>query len=369
MEERYDDDFYQDIVDQKINLIFVITALVANLIGTIANVFIFGMSITTIICMSFSLILIVALIVARVTKKYRIVLYVVGILLILFEFPALYLSYREAAIPYMILGIFSICFVYRGKAKYTILGIASGIYLFAIASSFAFPEFYRTIFDTAGELRMLISAITATLITGFTVATIGSIITHNYSVKNNEYIELNKRLERMNHYDSLTPCYNRKFLMDYLQMNCNVRTNNGLSIILFDLIDLGYINFKYGYSTGDLILSQFADIIFAALRGRGIVARYDGQKFVAVVYATAPEEIKRIINGILDEFKKYCDKNKGEHFNVAYGITICKSNFSVDDELKIVYARSCDYASKLPKRNYDHIDNGLLGNPLEENIV
>ena len=71
MEERYDDDFYQDIVDQKINLIFVITALVANLIGTIANVFIFGMSITTIICMSFSLILIVALIVARVTKKYR----------------------------------------------------------------------------------------------------------------------------------------------------------------------------------------------------------------------------------------------------------------------------------------------------------
>lgn len=358
MEDKFDEDYYKDLTELRINMVFVLASLVANSIGTIANIILFGMSITTYVCMAFMLIILLGTILVRITKKHKFVMYLLGLSIVMLEFPFLYFSYREAAIPYIILGVYGLSIIFKGRLKYVLLVSSIIIDIASIAFSFAFPAFYDNIYEESGDITLLISTIVATTITVFVIVVTINILLYNYKTKNNEYVELNKRLERMNHYDSLTPCYNRKFLMDYLQMNCNVKSNTGLSIVLFDVIDLGYINFKYGYTVGDTVLSQFADITFSALRGRGIVARYDGQKFVAVIYATASEEIKRVVTSIVDEFKKYGKKTYNDPFNVSYGITICKSNFSVDDELKIVYARSCDYANKLPHREY-LVDNDL----------
>ncbi len=353
MEDTLDKEFYRDDTRQKLYLIFDITALIANIIGAVSNVFIFGLSTTTIVCIAFTLILLIATLFARITKKYDVAIYVVAFLIAAIEFPYLYFSYRISAIAYLVLGIYSASIVYKGRAKIAILSILASIYVIDLAVGFVYPDYYNEVVAKAGSVSMLISGLVSGLITTITICLTINIVIYSYENKNNEYIELNKRLERMNHYDSLTPCYNRKFLMDYLQTNCNVRTNNGLSIVLFDIVDLGYINFKYGYTTGDQVLSEFADIVFGALKGHGIVARYDGQKFVAILYITVQEEINRIVNGVVEEFKKFGEKLKNDKFNVSYGVTICKSNFSVDDELKIVYARSCDYARKLPHRNYE----------------
>ena len=358
MEDTFEKEYYADNTTQKIYLIFVITSLVANILGAVSNVFIFGMSITTIVCFSFIAIILVATIFGRVFKKYDVAMSIAAFLICAIEFPFLYFSYRISALPYLVLGIYAASIIYKGRAKVAMLSIFATIYVIIIAVGFVYPDYYDEIVEASGSVSMIISGLVSGIITTITVALTINIVIYNYVNKNNEYIELNKRLERMNHYDSLTPCYNRKFLMDYLQTNCNVRTNNGLSIVLFDIIDLGYINFKYGYTVGDQVLAEFADIVFATLKGRGIVARYDGQKFVAILYVTVQEEINKIINAVLDEFKKFSEKIKNDKFNVSYGVTICRSNFSVDDELKIVYARSLDNARKLPHRVFS--EEGLM---------
>ncbi len=353
MEDTFDKEFYSDNTTQKLYLIFDLTALIANIIGAVSNIFIFGLSVTTIVCIAFTVLILIATLLARITKKYDIAVYIMAFLIAAIEFPFLYFSYRISSISYLVLGIYAASIIYKGRGKIAVLSILIAIYVITIAAGFIYPQYYESIINEAGNVAMIISGIVCAIIASISMGLTINLLIYNYENKNNEYIELNKRLERMNHYDSLTPAYNRKFLMDYLQTNCNVRTNNGLSIVLFDIIDLGYINIKYGYSIGDQVLAQFADIVFAALKGRGIVARYDGQKFVAILYITVQDEINKIISGILEEFKKYCEKLKNDKFNVSYGVTICRSNFSVDDELKIVYARSCDYARKLPHRVYN----------------
>ncbi len=360
MEDTFEKEYYTDNTTQKLYLIFDITALVANIIGAVANVFIFGLSSTTIVCISFTIILLLATLIARLTKKYDITIYIVAFLLAAFEFPFLYFSYRISAIAYLVLGIYSASIIYKGRGKIAVLSILSSIYVIIIAAGFIYPSYYNNIVEEVGSVSLIISGLVSGIITTFSLTLTINLMIYNYTNKNNEYIELNKRLERMNHYDSLTPCYNRKFLMDYLKTNCNVRTNNGLSIVLFDIVDLGYINFKYGYTTGDQVLAQFADIVFAALKGRGIVARYDGQKFIAILYITVQDEINKIVTSIVEDFKKFGEKLKNDKFNVSYGITICKSNFSVDDELKIVYARSLDYARRFPHRVYDDTSFGRV---------
>lgn len=360
MEDTFEKEFYSDNTTQKLYLIFDITALVANIIGAISNVFIFGLSVTTIVCIVFTILILIATLVARITKKYDLAIYIMAFLIAAIEFPFLIFSYRISSIAYLVLGIYSASILYKGRTKIAVLTILSTIYVVTIAVGIIYPDYYNSIVEKAGSVAMMISGLVCGLITAVSIGLTMNLLIYNFTNKNNEYIELNKRLERMNHYDSLTPAYNRKFLMDYLQTNCNVRTNNGLSIILFDIVDLGYINIKYGYSVGDQVLAQFADIVFAALKGRGIVARYDGQKFVAILYITIQDEINKIVSGVVEDFKKYGEKIKNDKFNVSYGVTICRSNFSVDDELKIVYARSCDYARKLPHRVYDEDEFGRL---------
>ena len=353
MEDTFDKEYYSDNTTQKLYLIFDLTALIANIIGAVSNVFIFGLSVTTIVCIAFTVLILIATILARITRKYDIAIYIMAFLIAAIEFPFLYFSYRISSISYLVLGIYAASIIYKGRGKIAVLSILIAIYVITIAAGFIYPQYYESIINEAGNVAMIISGIVCAIIASVSMGLTINLLIYNYTNKSNEYIELNKRLERMNHYDSLTPAYNRKFLMDYLQTNCNVRTNNGLSIVLFDIIDLGYINIKYGYSIGDQVLAQFADIVFATLKGRGIVARYDGQKFVAILYITIQDEINKIVSGILEDFKKYCEKLKNDKFNVSYGVTICRSNFSVDDELKIVYARSCDYARKLPHRVYN----------------
>ena len=101
----------------------------------------------------------------------------------------------------------------------------------------------------------------------------------------------NEMLNEMSRTDFLTNLSNRRNLIEkcnYEMMRAN-RTNEHLSIILFDVDNFKKINDQYGHLTGDKVLTQTAGIIKDNVRITDIVGRYGGEEFMVVLPACDQE--------------------------------------------------------------------------------
>ena len=96
-----------------------------------------------------------------------------------------------------------------------------------------------------------------------------------------ELYAMNQQLERMAITDSLTGCYNRRYLMQQLEheIMTNIRYNIPFAIFLFDIDLFKSINDLYGHLVGDEVIKHTADTVRRCLRRTDIVARYGGEEF------------------------------------------------------------------------------------------
>ncbi len=110
----------------------------------------------------------------------------------------------------------------------------------------------------------------------------------------------NKKLEYMAVTDSLTGCYNRRYLMQQLEGEIDIHTAAGLpfAIILFDLDYFKDINDTYGHLAGDQMLVSTADLVRELLRPDDIFARYGGEEFMIYMPNTNLEQAEKLANKI-----------------------------------------------------------------------
>ena len=268
------------------------------------------------------------------------------------NFHFLYFSYREAAIPYFILGLYGATILFNGRLRITVLSALAIIYTAIIIYVFIDPSFYNEVVEVAGDVTLTISSLVAMLVAIITIVFTLLAVLKSYIKQNKECIELNKRLERINHYDILTPCYNRKFIMEYLHMNSAQNSFNGITLVMFNLFELNVINQLYGYSYGDNLLVELAEILFQSLKGRGLVSRFDGTRFVVVLNMTAEEEINKFITEALNSFDAYTQKSKNDLFILSHGYVVCKGVFQVDDKIKEIDNECYNSAAKLKGRSH-----------------
>ena len=92
----------------------------------------------------------------------------------------------------------------------------------------------------------------------------------------------NQRLEEMAIRDSLTGCYNRRYLNQYLEREIVVsrRYSRTFSILLFDIDLFKNINDTYGHLIGDEVLRSTARVVMNCLRQSDMLARYGGEEFL-----------------------------------------------------------------------------------------
>lgn len=350
-EENSINSIYSIEVEKRIYLIFAIACVVANIVGAASNVILFGMSLTSVVCIIFGALAIIALILAFATKRIVLIIHILTILIITFEFPILYISYREAAIPYFILGLYGATILYHGRLRIAMISILGILYTGIIIYVFVDPSYYQSVLAKAGDMTLTISTIVATTVTVATMLSTLIAVIKSYIKQNNECVELNKRLERLNHYDVLTPCYNRKFIFEYLNMNNAQNSFTGISLIMFNVPELSLLNDKYGYSYGDSLLIELSEIMFQAIKGRGLVSRFDGTKFLVILNVTFEEEINKIINEISTTFDNYTKKTKDCLFILGYGYTVCKGLFVVDDKIKEIIDLCNNHIASLKERS------------------
>lgn len=100
--------------------------------------------------------------------------------------------------------------------------------------------------------------------------------------------QLYSQLEREAKLDTLTNLYNRREFNKRLNELFEKKSSQPISMILFNLDDFSLYNELYGNDEGDIMLQRFGAILTSVFGSKGVLARYGGKEFAALLpYADA----------------------------------------------------------------------------------
>jgi diguanylate cyclase (GGDEF)-like protein/PAS domain S-box-containing protein len=118
-----------------------------------------------------------------------------------------------------------------------------------------------------------------------------------------------KKIEYMSYHDELTGLYNRAFFEN--QVNDFEQTNKtNISIIMGDVNNLKLTNDIFGHYQGDKLLQIMADILTRVIGNHGIICRWAGDEFAAILPNTSESETQLLIQNILDECLLYQEEHE-----------------------------------------------------------
>ncbi|MGC5774877.1 diguanylate cyclase [Paenibacillus pabuli] len=111
-----------------------------------------------------------------------------------------------------------------------------------------------------------------------------------------ELSEANRKLEELALTDSLTNCYNRRYLTQHLnhEVITNIQYKTPFSLILLDIDYFKAINDRYGHVIGDEVLHRTAQAVKQSIRSTDILTRYGGEEFMIYLPHTERELAQQI---------------------------------------------------------------------------
>ncbi|UVI33580.1 histidine kinase N-terminal 7TM domain-containing diguanylate cyclase [Paenibacillus spongiae] len=149
-----------------------------------------------------------------------------------------------------------------------------------------------------------------------------------------ELFQANRKLEQMAITDSLTGCYNRRFLMLQLEheVATNIRYGIPFAIFLFDIDLFKNVNDTYGHLAGDEVIRSTAKVVKDSLRRTDILARYGGEEFTVYLPHTNRAQAEMLADRIRTsvEQHEYRTGKQGETIR----ITISMGMLAVDGQAK-----------------------------------
>jgi diguanylate cyclase (GGDEF)-like protein len=147
------------------------------------------------------------------------------------------------------------------------------------------------------------------------------------SQENSKYLEkLNKKIEELSFYDSLTGIQNLRLFDEIIEREWNLakRKEYPLSLIIIDLDNFKNYNDEYGHLKGDEVLVKVANSLKSCLRrSTDHLFRYAGEKFAAILPDTdkpgakvVSENMRQAIEKLNIEHKK---SETADHLTVSIG--------------------------------------------------
>ena len=99
---------------------------------------------------------------------------------------------------------------------------------------------------------------------------------------------LQDRISEMAITDGLTGLYNRRHLDERLDemFEHSARLHEPLSVAMFDIDHFKKVNDTYGHQVGDLVLTQFAQLLKHVARDIDRIGRYGGEEFMVLLPGT-----------------------------------------------------------------------------------
>lgn len=141
---------------------------------------------------------------------------------------------------------------------------------------------------------------------------------------------VNRALQYLATYDSLTEVRNRRFFNDYLDTEWRrlAREEAPLSLIMCDIDYFKLYNDTYGHQAGDECLRQVAQILQGSVkRSADLVARYGGEEFAVVLPNTDIEGAacvaERIAQQVRDLQIRHAQSAVSEYVTLSLGVACC----------------------------------------------
>lgn len=129
-----------------------------------------------------------------------------------------------------------------------------------------------------------------------------------------ENAQLLERLSELSETDELTGLYNRRTFYEMLdaEIKNSVKYNRPVSLVMLDLDGFKAFNDKFGHTSGDAALRNFASALQSALRKTDVAFRYGGDEFTIILPGTEAEKAVPIIDRIR---KKWLQSPHSQYYN------------------------------------------------------
>ncbi len=154
------------------------------------------------------------------------------------------------------------------------------------------------------KLKLLSSSrLNTLLITGLILLTLAlMVISYLFIVQR----KLKKEQAKLASTDPLTGIRNRRSLLSAIDLEVDKakRHKQSLSLALIDLDYFKTINDKYGHDYGDELLQKFTHFLESVIRETDVFGRYGGEEFIICLPMTSALEAERILNDILNGYRK-----------------------------------------------------------------
>jgi two-component system, cell cycle response regulator len=140
-----------------------------------------------------------------------------------------------------------------------------------------------------------------------------------------ELEEKNRELERLSISDGLTGLYNHRHIHDLLaeEFERVERTNDQMSVAMFDLDRFKSVNDTYGHQAGDRVLMELADILRETARDIDRLGRYGGEEFMVLLPATGIDDAAVFVERVRREVsRRNFDVGRDEplHMTISAGV-------------------------------------------------
>ncbi|MGG4400702.1 diguanylate cyclase [Paenibacillus amylolyticus] len=146
-----------------------------------------------------------------------------------------------------------------------------------------------------------------------------------------ELSEANRKLEELALTDSLTNCYNRRYLTQHLnhEVITNIQYKTPFSLLLLDIDYFKAINDRYGHVIGDEVLVRTAEAVKQSIRSTDILTRYGGEEFMIYL----PHTEHDLANQIAERVRLAVESNRimVDHEITQVSITISIGILSFED--------------------------------------
>jgi two-component system, cell cycle response regulator len=122
-----------------------------------------------------------------------------------------------------------------------------------------------------------------------------------------ELEEKNRELERLSISDGLTGLFNHRHIHDLLAEEYErvERTNDCMSVAMFDLDRFKSVNDTYGHQAGDRVLIDLAEILRETARDIDRLGRYGGEEFIALLPETCIEDAAVFVERVRREVARH----------------------------------------------------------------
>ena len=151
---------------------------------------------------------------------------------------------------------------------------------------------------------------------------------------------LEKKLEKLAHFDVLTGCYARGYGLSLFerQMKSAQRHKTSILLLYIDLDRLKDINDTFGHKEGDKVLKEAAKFFKSTLREVDIICRMGGDEFLLIFPDSSLNDVPLIKERITNKLKEL-NENLNKPYKISFSIGLSCYNpsnpLSIEELIKI----------------------------------